>query len=262
MSRFTFYLGTHMPSWLATVPVPLFVSHVRLRDRKTLPKRLPGAIWALDSGAFSEIGKFGQWMTEAEEYVAAVRRYRDEIGGLAWAAPMDWMCEPKMLAKSGLPIEEHQARTVDSILELRAMAPDLPFIPVLQGWDLASYLRCVEMYAEQGVDLKAEPVVGLGSVCKRQGTDEIGRIVSVLADEHGLNLHGFGVKKQGVSLYGSALTSSDSMAWSTAGRYEPPCVHGSDAVNEANCLPYALAYREDVLASINSWRQPMLVTSI
>lgn len=258
MSEFTFYLGTHMPSWLRAVPVPLFVSHVRLRRYRTLPKRLPGAVWALDSGAFSEIDKYGQWMTSAKEYVAAVRRYRDEIGGLAWAAPMDWMCEPHMLAKTGLPVEEHQARSVASVLELRAMAPDLPFIPVLQGWDLSSYMRCVEMFAEQGVDLAAEPVVGLGSVCRRQGTDEIGRIVSVLADEFHLNIHGFGVKKAGVQLYGTALASSDSMAWSEAGRHEPPCVHGGRAKNEANCLDYALAYRAEVLASINRWRQPML----
>jgi len=26
-----------------------------------------------------------------EQYVAAVRRYRDEIGNLDWAAPQDWM---------------------------------------------------------------------------------------------------------------------------------------------------------------------------
>jgi hypothetical protein len=99
--------------------------------------------------------------------VAAVRRYRDEIGRLAWAAPQDWMCEPWIIAKTGLSIAEHQRRTVENYLTLRTLAPDLPFIPVIQGWRRSDYLACVEMYVEAGVDLATAPVVGLGSVCRR-----------------------------------------------------------------------------------------------
>ncbi|MGW4241176.1 deazapurine DNA modification protein DpdA family protein [Nocardia sp. NPDC004722] len=43
-----FYLGTHQPHWLALTDVPLFISDVRLRDRKTFP-RARGE-WGLDSG--------------------------------------------------------------------------------------------------------------------------------------------------------------------------------------------------------------------
>ena len=46
------------------------------------------------------------------------------------------MCEPFMLAKTGLTVAEHQARTVANYLELRSLAPELPFVPVLQGWSL------------------------------------------------------------------------------------------------------------------------------
>jgi hypothetical protein len=112
-----FYLGIHHPHWLRSVPVPVFVSHAALsRYKRALPRRLDGAIWALDSGAFSEIDKYGRWVTTPEAYIMAVRRYRDEIGGLAWAAPMDWMCEPFMVAKTGLTVRVHQRRTVDSVL--------------------------------------------------------------------------------------------------------------------------------------------------
>lgn len=256
---FRFYLGIHHPCWLRTVPFPVFVSHVALRKYKRLPKRMPGAIWALDSGAFSEIKAHGRWMTEPEEYVAAVRRYRDEIGGLAWAAPMDWMCEPAMLARTGLKVGEHQERTVASVLELRKLAPDLPFAPVLQGWDLRSYVDCVRLYEQARIDLASEPVVGLGSVCKRQGADEIGRIVTVLADDFGLcNLHGFGVKAGGVSKYGGALASSDSMAWSFEGRHVSGCAHGTRGQTEANCIAYGLEWRARLLAGINPWHQPSL----
>src|SRR4051812_47676641 len=95
--RVKFYLGTHEPSHLATARVPLFVSHRRLSRLKTL--RPAAQVWALDSGGFSELSLYGEWRTTAAEYVAAVRRYDEEIGQLEWAAPMDMMCEAAMLAK-------------------------------------------------------------------------------------------------------------------------------------------------------------------
>ena len=50
------------------------------------------------------------------------------------------MCEPAIVARTGLTVLEHQERTVASYLELRALAPHLPVIPVVQGWHLADYL--------------------------------------------------------------------------------------------------------------------------
>jgi hypothetical protein len=123
----------------------------------------------------------GRWTLTPEEYVAAVRRYATEIGRLDWAAPQDWMCEPFILAKTGLSVEEHQRRTVANYLRLKELAPDLPFIPVLQGWEQADYLACAAMYETAGVDLAAAPLVGVGSVCRRQATDEIGAIMRALA---------------------------------------------------------------------------------
>lgn len=258
MSGFRFYLGIHHPNWLRTVPVPVFVSHAALRRyKRALPQRLPGGVWALDSGAFSEISEHGRWTTTPRQYAAAARRYVEEIGGeCGFCAPMDWMCEPFIVAKTGLSVAEHQRRTVASVHELRALAPGVPFAPVLQGWDLPSYVHCAHLYTQSGIDLAAEPVVGLGSVCRRQATDEIGRIATVLADEFGLeNLRGFGVKAQGVALYGSALRSSDSLAWSASGRRVVGCAHGTRGKNEANCIAYALQWRERVLASLNPWHQ-------
>ena len=106
--------------------------------------------WALDSGAFSELSAYGKWTLTPEEYVAAVRRYAKEIGHLDWAAPQDWMCEPFILAKTGLSVVEHQRRTIANYLRLKELAPDLPFAPVLQGWDLADYLACAAMYEAAG----------------------------------------------------------------------------------------------------------------
>jgi hypothetical protein len=84
-----FYLGTAAPNWLASAGVPLFISHRRLAGRRRLPRAAAG--WALDSGGFSELSMYDEWRTGPRQYLAAVRRYDDEIGKLEWAAIQDHM---------------------------------------------------------------------------------------------------------------------------------------------------------------------------
>ena len=101
-----FYLGTHEQSWLRRAGVPLFVSHRRLALLKNYYRAV--APWALDSGGFTELNLHGRWATTARAYMDAVKRYIEEIGSLQWAATQDWMCEPYVLAKTGLSVAEHQ----------------------------------------------------------------------------------------------------------------------------------------------------------
>jgi hypothetical protein len=241
----TFYLGAHQPHWLWLAGFPLFVSHRQLARRKSL--RPASCRWALDSGGFTELSMHGRWVTPPAAYAEAVAGYAERVGALDFAAPQDWMCEPVMTARTGLAVREHQERTVANYLELRSLAPGLPFIPVLQGWRLADYLRCLDLYESAGVDLTALPRVGLGSVCRRQSTGEIAVIVGALASR-GLRMHGFGVKTGGLHLYGHRLASADSMAWSYAARREPPLPGCAGHRNCANCLAYATAWRCRVLA--------------
>jgi hypothetical protein len=239
-----FYLGTHMPHWMVTATVPLFVSHRRLYGRKRLPRA--ATRWALDSGAFSEIAAHGRFETTPAEYVRAIRRYQDDIGRLDWAAPQDHMCEPWILAGSHIAdtVAEAQRYTVDNYLTLRGIDDTLPIIPVLQGQTIADYENHVAMYAWAGVDLDDEPLVGVGSVCRRQATDDIAQIIATLSVD--LRLHGFGVKSDGIARYGWMLTSADSMAWSSRGRHIYPCPRGR-AKTCANCLHHALDWRANVL---------------
>jgi hypothetical protein len=237
-----FFLGTHLPSWLGWLGVPLFVSHRRLVRLGRLPVAVES--WALDSGGFSELSLHGQWQTTPAAYGRAILRYRDEIGSLAWAAPQDWMCEPPILSRTGRTVGFHQAATVASFLELRDRVGGV-VVPVLQGWRLGEYLACAERYRDAGVDLAAEPVVGLGSVCRRQGTGSIARIVTELAG-CGFALHGFGVKTRGLGVYAQHLVSADSLAWSFSARRQPRlpgCTHRSCA----NCARWALRWRDRVL---------------
>lgn len=256
-----FMLGTHQASWLwdSRITCPLFVSRRRLARYKKL-RRATGP-WALDSGGFTELSTYGRWTITPREYCEEVARYQREIGHLMWAAPMDRMCEPAIIhggtvggmrfPGTGLSVPVHIHQTVLNYVTLISLWPEYsdapcPFIPVLQGWRLADYLYCAELYAAAGVDLQSAPVVGLGSVCRRQSSIRIGTIVTWLASD-GISLHGFGIKTEGLSMYGEHLASSDSLAWSTDARRCDP-LPGHTHKNCANCMTYALAWRENLLA--------------
>lgn len=271
----TFWLGTHKPGWLGREEfrgVPLMLSHNQLKGRVRMPQAV--TIWMLDSGGFTQLSQNGPWPEGCEEpYVEAVRHYMT-AGGLEHAWPQDWMCEPWVIQGghhagrhfpgTGLTVEDHQRLTVANFVRLRELAPEVPWRPVLQGWELPDYLRAVELYQEAGVDLWAYPLVGLGSVCRRQGTEEIGQVVQEVG-ALGLPLHGFGVKTQGLEKYGADLWDADSMAWSLDARWQasatrrgdargamlPECHHGVTGKGScANCPRWALEWRRRLLAKL------------
>lgn len=255
-----FFLGTHKPNWLADArfaSTPLFVSRRALARGRNLPRALTP--WGLDSGGFTELSMFGRWTMTAPAYVAEVRRFKDEIGSLAWAAPQDWMCEPPMLKKTGFSIERHQELTIDNYLELRSLAPELPIIPVLQGWAVTDYWRHEDAYRSRGVDLSQASLVGVGTVCRRQNTTEAETIMRTLAGS-GLRLHGFGFKVLGIARCRDVLASADSTAWSLHARKRAP-LPGHDLPGDgrtfghkncANCAEYALKWVREKICTLPS----------
>jgi len=242
-----FYMGTPEPAWLRRTAVPLFVSYKRLIRLKG---KLPRAVgpWALDSGGFTELAIHGRYSFEPKTYARFVQRVIDEIGGLKWAAIMDWMCEPFMLGKTGLTIKDHQRLTCESYCELRYHAPDVPWLPVVQGYKLEDYLRHLDMYDRRD-DLLAElPLVGVGSICRRQGTKEIAELLRQLQAQ-GLRIHAFGMKTAGILQSSQFIESADSQAWSFGARRRKvklaDCTHKGK--NCSWCLRYALLWRDLVL---------------
>jgi hypothetical protein len=264
-----FLLGTHQPGWLARAQVPLFVSDRRLRRYQALPRA--AAPWACDSGGFTELQQYGRWTVTTAEYVTRLRRYRDEVSLLDWAAPQDWMCEPIVInggvaagqrfVGTHLPVAEHQRRTVVNYVQLRDLAPDLPIVPVVQGYTPDEYRRCVDLYWTLArIDLTTVPRVGVGSICRRQATSEAGQIIRALRCAGLRRLHLFGVKILGLAQHAALLTaddSADSMAWSdTARKLRRPalaiCQQQGRHRNCANCLAYALHWRRTMLAGIRA----------
>ncbi|WP_030753637.1 DUF7221 family queuine tRNA-ribosyltransferase-like protein [Streptomyces sp. NRRL F-5135] len=260
-----FYLTTHKRHWVKLTDVPLFLKSEHFAVARTLPVAI--GRYAVDSGGFSELQKHGRWTRTPRQYVDDLRRIWEHVGPYDWAAGQDWMCEdliihggkagPNTFAGTGLSVVEHQRRTVANFLELRSMAPDLRIIPTLQGSTVQEYEHCRELYERAGVDLRREPTVGLGSVCRLQSTAKGAAIVTAMA-AHGLKLHGFGFKTLGLARVGHLLTSADSLAWSTHARHRPPLPGHTTHKNCANCLPYALQWRTRVLNALPPWQQPEL----
>lgn len=251
-----FWLGTHEPGWFGRSPVPLFVSMEREHKFPKKP-RVHGPGWALDSGGFTVVTNRGGWTQSPAEYVEAVYRLADHIGGMRWAAPQDWMCEQVALEATGKTVYEHQRLTVDNFCQLAELDERGLIIPALQGFAPGEHERCITMYEEAGVDL-SDRLVGVGTICRRQATDEIRDVIAGLAAT-GLRLHGFGVKTSGLAKYAHMLYSADSLAWSFRARKAHRhgegalgvgCVHAERGTACNNCFMWAHQWRERVVASV------------
>jgi hypothetical protein len=262
--RVRLYMGTHRPHWLATSDVPLFVCRKTLEPYKNLPRAV--VPWVLDSGGFSELSA-GAWHLRTRdaypvtisEYAREVLRYQEEIGMMEWAAPLDWMCEPEVVWKHDLGVLEHQRRTIENFLRLRDLCGPI-VAPVVQGWTLDDYLRHLDMYQQAGVYLTYEPIVAVGSVCRRSDDDEIVKILDRLARE-GLTLHAFGVRSSALERIADALTSADSLVWSYSARreaqdpnWEADHTHPRGGRTCANCFTYARRWYDAQLDRLDPGR--------
>lgn len=253
----TIILGTHMASWAAwshnkynpaqQLPRALFYSVFRWMDRQTFPKLPEDREIYEDSGGYTALTQHGGYPFTPRQYLDLRRRQRDAWGpALKWGAGMDWMCEPEARHRTCLTVAEHQLRTVQNWEELCSLAAGTDhIIPVVTGYHLHEYADCVELYEKRGHDLRREPIVGVGTLCRRQSTNEVEQIVSMLHD-HGLKLHAFGVSTPGLLRIWRYVVSTDSTAWSKVAREKrlllPECArdHRLTHGNCANCPTWAL----------------------
>lgn len=208
-----FFTGLHQPSDAKHFDSS-FVSVNRLRGRKG-----PFVVgdWIMDSGAFSEISIHGHYRHSVAEYASQIKRWRAN-GNLLAAVAQDYMCEPWIVAKTGLSVAEHQRLTVERYDALLAEDVGVYVLPVLQGFEAGDYLTHLRAY---GGRLAPGAWVGVGSICKRNDPRAVQAVLLEIKNERpDLRLHGFGLKKTalGDPLIRSLLYTADSMAWSFAAR--------------------------------------------
>jgi hypothetical protein len=210
-----FYIGLHQPSHASHFE-RAFISINRVHGRQ---KSIASREWILDSGAFTEISKHGEYRHLPWSYAHEVSRLASINPGLIAAVSQDYMCEPHILERTGLSIADHQRLTIRRYDELRSLVRNVYLMPVLQGYALADYLSHVDQYGDR---LSSGAYVGVGSICKRNANMQqieavLGAIISKRPD---LKLHGFGLKITALmsGVVRDCLFSADSMAWSFAAR--------------------------------------------
>lgn len=187
LSRMRFYIGLHMVNHVQRFD-RAFVSVNRLRDRKS---DFQANDWIMDSGAFTEISTHGHYRHDVAEYAAQIRRWKG-CGTMICAVAQDWMCEPHIVARTGLTVAEHQRLTIERYDALLDCDPG-PVMPVLQGFAPDDYRRHIDAYAAR---LGDGAYVGVGSVCKRNSKPSaiLGVLDAIHRSRPDLRLHGFGLK--------------------------------------------------------------------
>jgi hypothetical protein len=243
-----FYVGLDRP-WEAQHFERACIS-IRTLARRRKPIICPDVL--IDSGAFTELHMHGRYRSSVADYAAALKRLHDEgVVTITAAVAQDYMCEPFMLAKTGLTIAEHQRLTIDHYVDLARWRLPFPVMPVLQGYRPEDYAEHVTAYGDR---LTPGMWVGVGSVCKRNASPiDIAHVLSTIKQVRpDLRLHGFGVKKTALThpCVRALLYSADSMAWSYAARRQ-----GRDAHDwrEAAAFAAAVNHRQPETA----WQMPL-----
>jgi hypothetical protein len=210
-----FFVGLDNPHQAKHVP-RAFISVNRLKTRR---KPVTSGEWIMDSGAFTELATHGCFRNGPEEYSRVVNRIASASPNLLAAVSQDWMCEPWILEKTGLTVVDHQRLTIERYDQLLELVSGVYLMPVLQGYRVEEYLRHIDDYGDR---LKSRMLVGIGSVCKRNGdVRQIETIITAIKTRNPqLKLHAFGLKTTALrsDLVRRYLYSADSMAWSYAAR--------------------------------------------
>src|SRR5579859_4188024 len=213
-----FYVGLHHPHDAQHFERCMISIH-RIRDRRS---SFAVGEWMLDSGAFTELSRFGHYRHEPEDYAAQIARW-SHCGQLVAAVSQDYMCEQFILNKTRLTIADHQRLTIERYDKIVACVAESALqtyvMPVLQGFKPYQYVSHARQY---GARLAPKSWVGVGSVCKRNANvtaiEDV--LMAIHAERPDLRLHGFGLKTTALrsKIVRACLHSADSMAWSFAAR--------------------------------------------
>lgn len=205
-----FFIGLHQPSDAKHFDAA-FISVNRLVNRKS---DFDVENWILDSGAFSTIFKYGGYPDPPAKYAEQIKRWKGN-GNLLAAVTQDYMCEPAMLAKTGLTVAEHQRLTIERYDALLRCETGCYIMPVLQGYAPEEYVSHICQYGDR---LPFGAWVGVGSICKRNSSPclILDVLMAIKTERPDLGLHGFGLKTTALAngTIRALLKTSDSMAWS------------------------------------------------
>lgn len=210
-----FYVGLHQPS--DARHFARCCIHIARLERRRRPLGCEDLL--VDSQAFMKLKLHGRYPESPEAYARKVERAA-QLAEHITAVTEDYMCEPFVLARTGMTLAAHQRLTIERYDAIRGVLDQAIYLmPVLQGYHPREYADHIRQY---GARLGLGAWVGVGSVCKRNTDPAAIRAVllAIKAERPDLRLHGFGVKITALAspTVRQLLYSADSMAWSLNAR--------------------------------------------
>lgn len=170
---------------------------------------------ALDSGGFTACRRWGQYPWTHQQYIDFVRdTARDAT--LDFVAIMDYACEREVHRGIHATNRDRIHATLTNDLRLRDLAPDLPWLSVLQGNTLDE--RAYDLARRRALDLLPTHHAGLGSICGRPATEAAAVLRWYAHQLPSVRYHAFGLDARALdndSAY-FAVASWDSYAWNWA----------------------------------------------
>ena len=190
-------------------------SHWDNRKKRFMIQRTPPghvSSISIDSGGFTAAQRWGEYPWTVEEYVEFIRKSSENVR-LDFCAVMDYACEPDVNRTVNPTNIDRIKATVENEALCIAAAPDLPWLPVLQGDNLSEREFDIEYRAKNNVEIK--PYMGIGSVCKR-GAKKAREVVRFYAGTlTGVRYHAFGLDVRALNKCDVLrnIKSWDSYAW-------------------------------------------------
>jgi len=173
-----------------------------------IPDKRDG-LW-VDSGGFQATRK---WGTEYPFTVGECFNWAEQVVADYVATP-DIACEPSLDSST---VDERVVKTVSNTVEATNLYQDgqwsFELVPVLQGFTVEDYRKCATMFEMYGLDTEYQAI---GTVCKREDTDEIHRVLSLLEDRFpDAEWHMFGLTKRAWKdrRFWGRFRSADTAAW-------------------------------------------------
>lgn len=217
-----FYYGLECSGTDRKLPNPdhIFISAGTLweegRERFKRPTFPSHDSLMLDCGGFSFFDKF-----EYDSYPFTPGELARLANSLRadYVATIDYPCEPELLEAKDWSVEDNIERTVENAEKCMKHEIKGEWMPVIQGYSVEDYKKCVDKYLEKGL-LENVKRVAIGSVCVRNRPTKIEEIVNEVADylaENGIyvEIHLFGLSLRAVKRIDvwRRITSVDSGAW-------------------------------------------------
>ncbi len=164
--------------------------------RKWRPIRFPKQAnlrW-LDMGGFTALNRWG-------DYPFTIGNALNLVALIApnFYSTLDYPCEPDIARKAVLQTNvERIEATVQNAVEMacwECLVPSATMVPVIQGYTLEEYCRCIDLYAAKGL---VRPYMAVGSMCRQLSNQELHALIPGIyayACKAGCEyLHFFGLK--------------------------------------------------------------------